>query len=220
MIEHETEDILERITGKNIEILPGTPHFSIDLTMEQVLFLDAIGYRGGYRSDSEFYWRKHWRPTKPYQVKRLTHELMGILGVSAKTLMFGREWYSRYFVDPLNIDALDATNISGGIVDDSDNWSYGPFRKILEQGDVNILRAVWQKDQQLRDSYSHFWIPGFHATEISKLAGVEPSEVRDAIPRLAGLLARKFVFDKPKTRIHLFVPAVRRPDVEKVLAQY
>ncbi len=221
MIVHEAENSMDQITGRNVEILPGTPHFSIELTQDQVLFVDEVNMRHGYRTDRPFYWSKHFRPTQPYQVRRLTHELMGILGVATKVTKSEREWYSGYYVDPLNEEALETANISGLIlVEDWHRWSYGPFRKILEQGDLGILSAVWERDKELRRLHGPFWTPAFHATEVAKLAGVEPQVAREAIPRLVGLLARKSIFTRPTTRDHWFVPAARRRDVEGVLAHF
>lgn len=112
--------------------------------------------------------------------KRIVRSLYGILSLyEYPSFKFNRKGKILYYYLPHKNYApvQDALN------------NRGIFKGKIEQRDINILRAIYNRDKELKERYGKNWNPRFHETEIAKLSNKGKKSVRNSLDRLIGILA-------------------------------
>jgi hypothetical protein len=101
----------------------------------------------------------------PWMVRKPT-------GVVRTSLILG------YSIPSQNKEAVEKAFTNGGI-----------FTKSFQESDINVLRALYERDSTLNQGKTRAWSPRFHQTEVAQLAQVSQLAARERLERLTGLLA-------------------------------
>lgn len=191
-------------------IIPPEEEFHI--SPERRGYLDVSDPRGDASITNNL---KHlgWSVQK---VLRLVRECYGILAIGAQQKIRNKKfnidlYYCCYFVPKSNYQPLVLALEGEGV-----------FRKSVEERDLAILRALYERHQELKHKYG-VNAPRFHVTEIANISGRDDKTTRKGLERLLGLTTLIDVVPHHFRRNALpdmwILPNARIPQVEEVLKQ-
>lgn len=112
----------------------------------------------------------------------------------------------------------------------------GKFPVIFREDDVQVLRAVYERRQYLRERYGTDWNPRFYVSEIAGRCEIKKKAAVERLERLEGVLARATVMEHkwsifretaftkdaydPVIAPVWFLPSARIKDAEAILRQF
>jgi len=101
--------------------------------------------------------------------------LYGLIGIHHRLTRNNRYSYEYFFIPVQNKSTLDTA------------MRCRIFSKQIRRQDLAALRAVYNKDEELRAKWSH-WHPRFSVTEVAKATGIPKKHARESLDRLVGIL--------------------------------
>jgi len=118
----------------------------------------------------------------PYQGDKIMKNLFGIIAVCEEPVgRYNRNKYSFIYVPSQNLDAItEAIQNSGA------------FSKTIGMEDLAVLRAIYDRTDELRSKYGNDFYPRFSPTELSNRTGLDKKEVESSLQNLTGILVEAF----------------------------
>jgi len=115
-------------------------------------------------------------PPEARNSTKVSRRLYGVIGFTKHfNGRTGRTFY-RYNIPEENTEAVEQAKKTG--------W----FEKTIEDRDLDVLRSLYLRTQELYDRFGRGWYPGFTETEAADLVGWSRMETRISLDRLVGLL--------------------------------
>ena len=189
---------------------PSNLRYTIHLNSLQQEWLSEI--RSGFQI-SRSGWDYREREWSSRKVRETIRTLYGIVTI----VQMSGGGYDRLYVPRQNRDAVEEA------------LHTGEFSKEVNFQDIPVLRAIFEKDRDLKRRYGSGWNPRFHQTEVARLAGFGQARTRRSLNNLVGLLGEVVVNDShyressgysiPITKPRWMIPTARVKDIEGVLAR-